>query len=107
MGTEIFKFDASWDEKLTKTRVSFLMTPSVDSQNASGNCLLSLYECYEHERHFGHFSIVSTWCNNELISFMNVIVTMSQFCHGGFVLSCFYLGFITINIFGCYQMYPE
>ena len=31
MGTEIFKFDASWAEKLTKTRVSFLMTPSVNS----------------------------------------------------------------------------
>ena len=29
MGTEIFKFDASWAEKLTKTRVSFLMTPTV------------------------------------------------------------------------------
>ena len=31
MGTEIFKIDASWAEKLTKTRVSFLMTPTVDS----------------------------------------------------------------------------
>ena len=29
MGTEIFKIDASWAEKLTKTRVSFLMTPTV------------------------------------------------------------------------------
>ena len=29
MGTEIFKFNASWAEKLTKTRVSFLMTPTV------------------------------------------------------------------------------
>ena len=29
MGTEIFKFDASWAEKMTKTRVSFLMTPTV------------------------------------------------------------------------------
>ena len=28
-GTEIFKIDASWAEKLTKTRVSFLMTPTV------------------------------------------------------------------------------
>ena len=30
MGTQIFKIDASWAEKLTKTRVSFLLTPSVD-----------------------------------------------------------------------------
>ena len=29
MGTEIFKIDASWAEKLTKTRVQFLLTPSV------------------------------------------------------------------------------
>ena len=29
MGTEIFKIDASWAEKLTKTRVSFVMTPTV------------------------------------------------------------------------------
>ena len=29
MGTEIFKIDAAWAEKLTKTRVSFLMTPTV------------------------------------------------------------------------------
>ena len=30
VGTEIFKIDASWAEKLAKTRVSFLMTPSVE-----------------------------------------------------------------------------
>ena len=30
MGTEIFKIDASWAEKLTKTRVSFLSAPTVD-----------------------------------------------------------------------------
>ena len=30
MGTEIIKIDASWAEKLTITRVSFLMTPTVD-----------------------------------------------------------------------------
>ena len=30
MGTEIFKIDASWAQKLTKTRVSFLMTPTVN-----------------------------------------------------------------------------
>ena len=30
MGTEIFKIDASWAEKLTKTRVSFLMNPTVN-----------------------------------------------------------------------------
>ena len=29
MGTEMFKIYASWEEKLTKTRVSFLMNPSV------------------------------------------------------------------------------
>ena len=29
MGTEIFKIDATWAEKLTKTRVQFLMTPTV------------------------------------------------------------------------------
>ena len=31
MGTEIFKIDASWAEKLTKTRVSFLAAPTVFS----------------------------------------------------------------------------
>ena len=30
MGTEIFKIDAPWAEKLTKTRVSFLTAPTVD-----------------------------------------------------------------------------
>ena len=29
MGTEIFKIDAPWAEELTKTRVSFLMNPTV------------------------------------------------------------------------------
>ena len=29
MGTEIFKIDAPWAEKLRKTRVSFLMAPTV------------------------------------------------------------------------------
>ena len=29
MGTEIFKIDASWAEKLRKTRVSFLTAPTV------------------------------------------------------------------------------
>ena len=29
MGTDIFKIDAHWAEKLTKTRVPFLMTPTV------------------------------------------------------------------------------
>ena len=29
MGTEIFKIDALWAEKLMKTRVSFLMNPTV------------------------------------------------------------------------------
>ena len=29
MGTEIFKIDAPWTEKLMKTRVSFLMNPTV------------------------------------------------------------------------------
>ena len=29
MGTEIFEIDASWAEKLRKTRVPFLMTPTV------------------------------------------------------------------------------
>ena len=34
MGTEIFKIDASWPEKLTKTRVQFLLTPTVGEPNA-------------------------------------------------------------------------
>ena len=29
MGTDIFKIDTSWAEKLRKTRVPFLMTPTV------------------------------------------------------------------------------
>ena len=29
VGTEIFKIDAPWVQKLMKTRVSFLMTPTV------------------------------------------------------------------------------
>ena len=33
MGTEIFKIDASWAEKLTKTRVQFLLTPTVVIMN--------------------------------------------------------------------------
>ena len=37
MGTEIFNFDASRAEKLTKTRVSFLMTPTVIVANQENN----------------------------------------------------------------------
>ena len=32
MGTEIFKIDASWAEKWTKTRVSFLSAPTVNHE---------------------------------------------------------------------------
>ena len=32
MGTEIFEIDASWAEKWTKTRVSFLSAPTVDQE---------------------------------------------------------------------------
>ena len=35
MGTEIFKINASWAEKLTKTRVPFLMTPTVGQNEYS------------------------------------------------------------------------
>ena len=42
MGTEIFKIDASWAEKLTKTRVSFLMTPTVASLTREQTVLCSL-----------------------------------------------------------------
>ena len=35
MGTEIFKIDASWAEKWTKTRVSFLSAPTVASERFS------------------------------------------------------------------------
>ena len=36
MGTEIFKMDASWAEKLTKRRVQFLLTPTVDVLTGTG-----------------------------------------------------------------------
>ena len=35
MGTDIFKIDASWTDKLTKTRVQFLLTPTVSSFHLS------------------------------------------------------------------------
>ena len=35
MVTEIFKIDASWAEKLTKTRVQFLLTPTVLTFNVN------------------------------------------------------------------------
>ena len=38
MGTEIFKINASWAEKLMKTRVSFLMTPTVVASMLHGMC---------------------------------------------------------------------
>ena len=38
MGTEIFKIDASWAEKLTKTRVSFLAAPTVYSLDIVFQC---------------------------------------------------------------------
>ena len=41
MGTEIFKIDASWADKLTKTRVQFLLTPSVDTISNEDNFSLS------------------------------------------------------------------
>ena len=41
MGTEIFKIDAPWAEKLRKMRVSFLMNPSVSA--------LSLISCHQVE----------------------------------------------------------
>ena len=37
--TEIFKIDASWAEKLTKTRVSFLMNPTVDRIAQAKECV--------------------------------------------------------------------
>ena len=40
MGTEIFKIDASWADKLTKTRVQFLLTPTVSIINASLTLIL-------------------------------------------------------------------
>ena len=42
MGTEIFKIDAYWAEKLTKTRVAFLMNPSVMSLNILDNMFTEL-----------------------------------------------------------------
>ena len=33
MGAEIFKIEASWAEKLMKTRVQFLLTPSVEFED--------------------------------------------------------------------------
>ena len=41
MGTEIFKIDASWAEKLTKTRVSFLTAPTVHC-STTARCDLSV-----------------------------------------------------------------
>ena len=38
MGTEIFKNDAPWAEKLTKTRVQFLLAPTVGKRR----CVVSL-----------------------------------------------------------------
>ena len=37
MGTEIFKIDASWAEKLTKMRVQFLLTPTVSKYKRERN----------------------------------------------------------------------
>ena len=43
MGAEILKIDASWAEKLTKTRVPFLMTLTVDMIRArAGNVTAQL-----------------------------------------------------------------
>ena len=39
-GTEIFKIDASWAEKLMKTRVSKIIAPTVDKQLASKNVFI-------------------------------------------------------------------
>ena len=54
MGTEIFKIDASWAEKLTKTRVSFLTAPTVlqctvkpDPQNLASALLEGAWEVDE------------------------------------------------------------
>ena len=45
MGTEIFKIDASWAEKWTKTRVSFLSAPTVGASRHQSlhTCLLANY----------------------------------------------------------------
>ena len=40
--TEIFKIDASWAEKLTKTRVSFLMNPSQTTKKRKGTLKVGL-----------------------------------------------------------------
>ena len=45
MGTEIFEIDASWAEKLTETRVQFLMTPTV---NIYSSCIYLFYHIYIH-----------------------------------------------------------
>ena len=43
MGTEIFKIDAPWAEKLTKTRVQFLLTPTVIGKYVSANSEISKF----------------------------------------------------------------
>ena len=43
MGKEIFKIDASWAEKLTKTRVQFLLTPTVDNVERQCSFALNVY----------------------------------------------------------------
>ena len=49
MGTEILKIDAPWAKKLTKTRVQFLMTPTVIKwypyMHASRPEQTSLFQC--------------------------------------------------------------
>ena len=40
MATEIFKIDASWAEKLSKARVSFLMAPTVSGASRAQGCVI-------------------------------------------------------------------
>ena len=53
MGTEIYKIDASWAEKLTKKRVQFLMTPTVTLERALARISI-LFPEIEHMGTFIH-----------------------------------------------------
>ena len=50
MGTENFKIDAPWAEKFTKTRVQFLLTPSVGG--ISKHCMRFILNFVKHRLHY-------------------------------------------------------
>ena len=67
MGTEILKIDAPWAKKLTKTRVQFLVAPTVNILQVCFSLNLTLIEFIEDFYINGHHIVLYYYLHEYLI----------------------------------------